>query len=165
MAKLYATLETSRGKIVDVSDNQEIVATVYDGNKKAYSVIIEWANIGDLDVWKCPDCGHFEEWNNYNDGTPICPSCDIDMKLQPAVMGAIVTTREWRNQPYKKRRRGPAIVPDTCAACGETGGRHSDDACEPYKGDRECYRKGCTAPPEIGDYCDTHARQARREAM
>ncbi len=66
MSKLYATLETSKGKVVSVSDNNEIVATVYDGNMKAYSVIIEWCNVG--------------EYEN-------------------PTMGAIVTTREWRNRP------------------------------------------------------------------
>ena len=69
--KLYATLETSRGKVVSVSDNNEIVATVYDGNMKAYSVIIEWCNMGDI---------------------------------EKPTMGAIVTTREWRNQPDEKRK-------------------------------------------------------------
>ena len=71
MAKLYATLETSRGKTVSISDNQEITATVYDGNLKAYSVIIEFCNIGDI---------------------------------EEPTMGAIVTTREWRNQPENKRK-------------------------------------------------------------
>lgn len=42
--KLYATLETGRGKVVSVSDNETITATVYDGNMKAYSVIVEWCN-------------------------------------------------------------------------------------------------------------------------
>jgi hypothetical protein len=45
--KLYATLETSRGKTVSVSDNETITATVYDGNMKAYSVIIDWCDVGD----------------------------------------------------------------------------------------------------------------------
>ena len=35
--------------MVDVSDNEEIVATVYDGNMKTYSVIIEWCNIGNIE--------------------------------------------------------------------------------------------------------------------
>lgn len=64
--KLYATLETSRGKTVSISDNEQIIATVYDGNMKAYSVIIEWCNVGDI---------------------------------EEPTMGAIVTTREWRNRP------------------------------------------------------------------
>lgn len=72
MAKLYATLETSRGKVVSVSDNVEIVATVYDGNMKAYSVHIEWCNVGDL---------------------------------EEPTMGAIVTTREWRNEPPERRKQ------------------------------------------------------------
>lgn len=72
MAKLYATLENSKGKTVSISDNEEIVATVYDGNLKAYSVIIEFCNIGDLE--------------------------------QPTY-GAIITTREWRNQPKTKRQK------------------------------------------------------------
>lgn len=63
--KLHATLETSKGKVVSVSDDNEIVATVYDKNMKAYSVIIEFCNIGDL---------------------------------EKPTMGAIVTTREWRNR-------------------------------------------------------------------
>jgi hypothetical protein len=45
--KLYATLETSRGKTVSVSDNETITATVYDGNMKAYSVTIDWCDVGD----------------------------------------------------------------------------------------------------------------------
>ena len=70
--KLHATLETSRGKVVSVSDNEQIIATVYDGNMKAYSVIIEFTNIGDI---------------------------------EEPTMGAIVTTREWRNQPEDKRKK------------------------------------------------------------
>lgn len=69
--KLYATLETSKGKVVSVSDDNEIVATVYDKNMKAYSVIIEWSNMGDL---------------------------------EKPTMGAMVTTREWRNQPDERRK-------------------------------------------------------------
>lgn len=69
--KLYATLETSRGKTVSVSDNTEIVATLYDGNMKAYSIIIEWCNIGDI---------------------------------ESPTMGAIITTREWRNEPDERRK-------------------------------------------------------------
>ncbi len=69
--KLYATLETGRGKMVSISDNTEIIATVYNGNLKAYSVHIEWCNIGDL---------------------------------EKPTMGAIVTTREWRNQPEERRK-------------------------------------------------------------
>jgi rubrerythrin len=98
MAKLYATLENSKGKTVSISDNEQITATVYDGNMKAYSVVIEWAVIGDPEHWMCPECGHSETWDNYKDGTPICPECDIDMEHKMAVMGAIVTTREWRNR-------------------------------------------------------------------
>jgi len=67
--KLYATLENSKGKTVSIGDNEQIIATVYDKNLKAYSVIIEWTNLGDLE--------------------------------DPA-MGAIVTTREWSNQPDDK---------------------------------------------------------------
>ncbi len=69
--KLFATLETSTGKVISVSDNEQITATVYDKNLKAYSVIIEWTNLGDFE--------------------------------KPA-MGAIVTTREWRNEPDERRR-------------------------------------------------------------
>lgn len=70
--KLYATLETNRGKVVSVSDNESITATVYDGNMKAYSVIIEWCNVGDI---------------------------------EKPTMGAIVTTREWRNEPNERRKK------------------------------------------------------------
>ena len=66
MSKLFATLENSQGKRVSISDNESISATVYDKNMKAYSVNIEWCNIGDLEF---------------------------------PTMGAIVTTREWRNRP------------------------------------------------------------------
>lgn len=70
--KLYATLETSRGKTVSISDNESIIATVYDGNMKAYSVHIEWCNIGDI---------------------------------ENPTMGAIVTTREWRNREKTNDRQ------------------------------------------------------------
>jgi len=100
--KLYATLETSRGKVVSVSDNEQITATVYDGNLKAYSVIIEFTNIGDPEHWQCKHCQH--EFDN--DGCEVCPQCgQSDLKTIPAVMGAIVTTREWRNQPDDRRKK------------------------------------------------------------
>lgn len=74
--KLYATLETSRGKTVSVSDNEQITATVYDGNMKAYSITIEWCDIGDI----IDDDGN-----------------DLSESLK--TKGAIITTREWRNRP------------------------------------------------------------------
>lgn len=80
MARLFATLETSKGKTVSVSDNHEIIATVYDGNLKAYSVHIQFTNIGD------------PEGSESEGGVPF--------------FGAIVTTREWRNQPDEKRIKG-----------------------------------------------------------
>jgi len=70
--KLHATLETSTGKVMSVSDNESITATVYDGNMKAYSVIIEWCNIGDI---------------------------------EEPTLGAIVTTREWRNREQTNDRQ------------------------------------------------------------
>jgi hypothetical protein len=79
--KLYATLETSRGKTVSVSDNNEIIATVYDGNLKAYSVTISFQDIGDI---------------MDNDGNTLPDS--------ERTMGTIVTTREWRSQPDDRRK-------------------------------------------------------------
>ena len=70
--KLYGTLETSTGKTVSISDNETITATVYDGNMKAYSVTIDWCNIGDIE--------------------------------EPTI-GAIITTREWRNRPKTNDRQ------------------------------------------------------------
>lgn len=81
MAKLYATLETSKGKTVSISDNNEIIATVYDGNMKAYSVIIEWCDVGDIID---------------NDGNELPES--------EKTKGAIVTTREWRNREQTNDR-------------------------------------------------------------
>lgn len=78
--KLYATLETSRGKVVSVSDNKEIVATVYDGNLKAFSVIIEFTDIGDIID---------------NEGNEL----PEELKTK----GAIITTREWRNNCEERR--------------------------------------------------------------
>lgn len=80
--KLYATLETSRGKVVSVSDNEEIIATVYDGNLKAYSVIIQFTDIGDIAL---------------NEGDENLPEFN-------AKKGTIITTREWRNMPNNKRK-------------------------------------------------------------
>jgi hypothetical protein len=81
MAKLYGTLETSRGKIASISDNESITATLYDGNMKAYSVTIEWCDIGDIID---------------NDGNELPES--------EKTRGAIVTTREWRNQSEVRRK-------------------------------------------------------------
>ena len=75
MAKLYATLETSDGKTVSISHNEKITATVYDGNKKAYNVIIEWSDIGDI-------------VDNDGNGLPE----------HERTKGAIITCREWRNK-------------------------------------------------------------------
>lgn len=116
--KLFATLETSRGKQVSISDNESITATVFDGNMKAYSVIIEITSISDPDHWKCSECGYMEEWDNYKDGTPLCPDCDIDMTHQKPVMGAIVTTREWRNRPKTNDKRKDNMEYFECQACG-----------------------------------------------
>ena len=79
--KLHAILENSRGKAVSLSDNEQITATVYDGNKRAYSVTIEWCDIGDI----------FDHDGN-------------DLPESEKTKGAIVTTREWRNQPDDRRK-------------------------------------------------------------
>lgn len=79
MAKLYATLETSTGKKVSISDNGEIKAVVYDGNQKAYQVNIEWCDIGDIID---------------NDGN--------DLPEAEKTKGALVTVREWRNVQGEK---------------------------------------------------------------
>jgi len=81
--KLYATLETSTGKMVSISDNESITATVYDKNMKAYSVIIDWCDIGDIID---------------NDGN--------DLPESEKTKGAIVTVREWRNKPNEIRKSG-----------------------------------------------------------
>jgi len=82
MAKLFATLENSKGKKVSLSDNETITATLYDGNLKAYSIIIEWGDIGDIID---------------NDGN--------DLPESQKTKGAIVTSREWRNQTDDKRKK------------------------------------------------------------
>jgi len=79
--KLYATLETSKGKVVSISDNEQITATVYDKNMKAFSVIIEWCDIGDL----IDDDGN-------------------ELPESQKTKGAIVTTREWRNESVDRRK-------------------------------------------------------------
>ena len=79
--KLHATLENSKGKTVSISDNEEIIATLYDGNKKAYSVMIEWCDICDIID---------------NDGNELPES--------EKIKGAIITTREWRNEPDERRK-------------------------------------------------------------
>jgi hypothetical protein len=82
MAKLYATLENSKGKTVSISDNETITATVYDGNLKAYSVIIEFTDIGDI--------------IDHNGET---------LPDHLRTRGAIITTREYRNQSDKNRQK------------------------------------------------------------
>ena len=114
--KLHATLETSTGKVMSVSDNESITATVYDGNMKAYSVIIEWASIGDPQHIKCNNCeweGDTEDLKlsgHGEDTIELCPECGLNSegKLMevPEVMGAIVTSREWRNRKQTNDRKG-----------------------------------------------------------
>lgn len=102
MAKLYATLETSKGKVVSISDNEEITATVFDGNLKAYSVRISWSVVGDPEHGICRECGEF------TDDVTECDKCGNNdqktIEVIPAVMGAIVTSREWRNESDDRRR-------------------------------------------------------------
>lgn len=99
--KLYATLETSRGKVVSVSDNEQIVATVYDGNMKAYSVTIEWCDIGDLID---------------NEGN--------DLPESKKTKGAVVTSREWRNQPDERRKKAEEIDDAQARAVQNFGEQH-----------------------------------------
>lgn len=98
MAKLYATLETSKGKTVSISDNEEITATLYDGNMKAYSITIQWCDVGDI---------------MDNDGN--------ELPASERTMGAIVTSREWRNQPEDKRKEKKACKHDYTACKTGTG--------------------------------------------
>lgn len=104
--KLYATLETSRGKTVSVSDNEQITATVYDGNMKAYSVIIEWSINGDSEHYECQNCGSKQEGEGFTNEAPNeCNTCKrTGFTLIPAEYGAIVTLREWRNEPDNRRK-------------------------------------------------------------
>ncbi len=109
--KLYATLETSKGKVVSVSDNSEITATLYDGNMKAYSVTISWTNVGDPDHIRCNHCDwKGDESNVYTKeiGEEMCPNCKKGDALMdiPAEYGAIVQSREWRNRPETNDRQG-----------------------------------------------------------
>lgn len=80
--KLYATLENSKGKTVSLSDNERIEATVYDKNMKAYSVTIEWCDVGDI----IDDDGN-------------------DLPESEKTKGVIVTTREWRNRERTNDRK------------------------------------------------------------
>lgn len=115
--KLYATLETSRGKTVSISDNEQITATVYDGNMKALSVIIEWCIVGDSEHGKCFLCGSF------TDDITECNDCgntdEKTIEVIPAEMGAIITTREWRNREETNDKR-------ICGHCGIKLGSHND---------------------------------------
>lgn len=99
MAKLYATIENSKGKTVSLSDNEILTATVYDGNMKAYSVIIEWCSIGDPEHLHCKHCDWSGDYSDTSDDI-TCPECNKGiLETIYGTMGAIVTTREWRNRP------------------------------------------------------------------
>jgi len=80
MARLYAEIEDENGKTKGMASNERLAVTVYDGNKKAYSVYIEYTDIGDL----------FDNDRN-------------ELPESEKTKGAIVTVREWRNQPEEKR--------------------------------------------------------------
>jgi hypothetical protein len=87
MSKLYATLSSSAGKEVSISSNERIEATVYEGNKKQYSVYIEWCDIGDI-------------VDNYGNELPESEK----------TKGSIITVKEWRNEPDERRERMENIV-------------------------------------------------------
>lgn len=95
--KLYATLETSRGRKVSISDNEEIIATVYDGNKKAYSVIIEWTNLGDIEKPTMGALVRVREWRNASNekrGYSFLTSCRrCKQKMEGKKKTATETTR------------------------------------------------------------------------
>lgn len=92
--KLYAIAENADGKEVRIGSNERISVTLYDGNKKAYSVYIEWGDIGDVID---------------NDGNELPES--------EKTKGATVTTREWRNQPDEKRIKGDKLQGECNHAC------------------------------------------------
>lgn len=48
MARLYAEIEDEKGRVKGIASNERLSATLYDGNKKAYSVYIEWCDVGDI---------------------------------------------------------------------------------------------------------------------
>lgn len=73
--KLHATLSNSAGKEVSLSSNERIEATVYEGNKKQYSVYIEWCDIGDIID---------------NEGNELPESGKRK--------GSVITVKEWRNR-------------------------------------------------------------------
>jgi hypothetical protein len=104
MSKLYATLENSKGKTVSISDNNEITATLYDGNMKAYSVHIEWTDIGDIID---------------NDGNELPES----LKTK----GAIITTRDYRNREQINDKKN-----FICTGCCATQQSHKGfcDSCK-----------------------------------
>lgn len=80
MARLYAEIEDENGKTKGMASNEKLAVTVYDGNKKAYSVYIEYTDTGDL----------------FDDNGDELPESE-------KTKGAIVTVREWRNQPDDRR--------------------------------------------------------------
>jgi len=46
-------------------------------------------------IWICPSCGCKIEWDMENvadKGTPVCPKCDIDCKLQSEICNTRVST-------------------------------------------------------------------------
>lgn len=108
--KLYAEIEDENGKIKGMASNEKLSVTVYDGNKKAYSVYIEYTDIGDL----------------FDDNGDELPESE-------KTKGAIVTVREWRNQPEEKRiktgkkQNGESLK---CAKCASNPRWDMFDACE-----------------------------------
>lgn len=62
--KLYATIENEEGKRVGLGSNKGLTATVYDGNMKAYSVIVEWTNVGDIEKPTMGAVVTVMEWRN-----------------------------------------------------------------------------------------------------
>lgn len=47
--KLYATLTKANGKSEKITDNKDIVANFYKGNKLLYMVRVSYCNVGDIE--------------------------------------------------------------------------------------------------------------------
>ncbi len=103
MAKLFAEIENEEGKRVSLGSNERISCTVYEGNKKQYSVYIEWGDIGDVID---------------NDGN--------DLPESEKRKGSTVTVKEWRNEPDTRRVRK---TKHRELSCGHTDGVDIEGQC------------------------------------
>ena len=71
--KLYAIIKNEEGKELKIGSNEMIECTLYEKNKKQYSVYIYWENVGDFEKPVMSSVITTREWRNEPNNKRIMP--------------------------------------------------------------------------------------------